>query len=163
FPARAAPDADEEIYRHQRDLPEDIKEEEVQRGKDPQHPGLQQQKEEQIFLQPQLDPPGVGDRQQAQQGREHDQGQAQSIHAEMVVNAEAGDQLPSSRNWNPPPILNKAVMNSERTNDASEAPRAIPFSNVSLVLDVNRMMIPPTRGRKMIRLSIASLQCQSAC
>ena len=74
-----------------------------------------------------------------------------------------GIQLPSSRNWNPPPILNNAVMNSERTNDASEAPRAIPFSNVSLVLDVNRMMIPPTRGRKMIRLSIASLQCQSAC
>src|SRR5437867_13308413 len=74
-----------------------------------------------------------------------------------------GIQLPSSTNWNPPPILNSAVMNSERTNDAREAPKAIHFSNVSLVLDVNKLMIPPTRGRKMIRLSIASLQYQSAC
>src|SRR2546430_17167187 len=64
-----------------------------------------------------------------------------------------GIQLPSSTNWKPPPTLNSADMNNERTKDDNQAPNAIPFNNVSLALEAKRMMLQPNRGREMIRLS----------
>src|SRR5256885_8577168 len=73
-----------------------------------------------------------------------------------------GIQLPSSTNWKPPPTLNSAVMNNERTKDDNEAPNAMPFNNVSLALEVKRMMIPPTRGRKMIILDRKSTRLNSS-
>ena len=52
--ARAAPDADEEVHRHQHDLPEHIEQEEVQGHEHAEHAGLQEEQEDVIFLLPVL-------------------------------------------------------------------------------------------------------------
>ena len=49
-PARAAPDADEKIHRHQANLPEDIEEEKIQSDEDAEHPGLEQEHEEEVLF-----------------------------------------------------------------------------------------------------------------
>src|SRR4030095_3482826 len=47
----AAPDTDQKIHRHQHHFPEHIKEEEIERDEDSQHPSLKQEEEDvELFL-----------------------------------------------------------------------------------------------------------------
>src|SRR5574337_180465 len=73
-----------------------------------------------------------------------------------------GIQLCCSTNCIPPPILYSTVTNTRRTVEPSEVPSATPFISASLAFEVKRMKIPPTNGRKMIRLSIVRLRLDSA-
>ena len=52
--ARTAPDADDEVHRHQHGFPEDEEQQEIERHEDAQHAGLQQEEERVVFLQPVL-------------------------------------------------------------------------------------------------------------
>ena len=51
----AAPDADQEVHRHQADLPEDVEQHEVQRDEDAEHAHFQQQEEDEVLLHPRVD------------------------------------------------------------------------------------------------------------
>src|SRR5580700_12202372 len=53
--ARAAPDTDEEVHRQQHDLPEHVKEEEIERDEDAHHPGDEQAVHGKIALELLLD------------------------------------------------------------------------------------------------------------
>ena len=53
--ARAAPDADQQIHRHEHGFPEDEEEEEIERHENAEHAGLQNQKPDVIFLDAILD------------------------------------------------------------------------------------------------------------
>src|SRR5437870_8690608 len=48
--ARASPNADQQVHRHEHGFPEDEKEKEIQRHENAEHAGLQHQKPDVVFL-----------------------------------------------------------------------------------------------------------------
>ncbi len=91
FPPRAAPDADQEVHRHEADLPEDVEKEEVERDEHAQHPHFEREEEGEVFLRPLVDDPRVDDRQRGQQCGQEDERYADAIDAEEVVDVERLD------------------------------------------------------------------------
>ena len=91
---RPAPDADDEVHRHQHHFPEDVEEEEVERAEDAQHPDFEEQEEDVVLLHPLLDRrPAAQDRDEAEQGRQDHQQQRHAVHAQLVLDAEGRDPL----------------------------------------------------------------------
>src|SRR5208283_5516200 len=92
LPALAAPDGDDEIHRHQHGLPENEEEQEIERHEDAQHGGLQEQEEGVVFLEAVLNSaPAREDGDQAEQGGEHHQEQAEAVDPQMVRCADGGN------------------------------------------------------------------------
>jgi hypothetical protein len=60
--ARTSPDPDQEVHRNEHDLPEDVEEEEIERGEDPDHSGLEQEEGDHVGLHPGRDGEGEEDR-----------------------------------------------------------------------------------------------------
>ena len=85
FFARATPDPDEKIHRQQHDFPENIEEEEVERNKDTEHAGDQQQKQNAVALYVLLDRPTGDHRQHANDSRQHHQWKADAVDAHEIV------------------------------------------------------------------------------
>ena len=92
--AVAAPDADQEIHRHQHHFPEHIEEEEIERHENAQHADLQQQEQNVIFLGANLDgAPGGKDRNSAEERRQDHQQEADAVDAQRVVRADGGNPV----------------------------------------------------------------------
>ncbi len=71
--ALAAPDADQEIHRHEHYFPENVEEDEVEGHENAEHAGLQQEKQDVIFFFAFFDcGPGRENRERAEDGGEHD-------------------------------------------------------------------------------------------
>ncbi len=91
--ARPAPDADEEVHRQQHHFPEDVKQEEVERQERAQHAGFEDQKQDAVAAHELVDLP-AGDHRQKTQGRgQQDEGHADAVGAEEVVDVEIPDPL----------------------------------------------------------------------
>ena len=93
FP-RAAPDADQEVHRHEHDFPEHIKEEEVERDENAEHAGLQHQHEDVILFHAVLD--GVPRRERCEgteQRRQQDEEQRDAVDTDVEVSAERLDPI----------------------------------------------------------------------
>jgi hypothetical protein len=91
FP-RAAPDADDEIHRHQHGFPEYEKQQQIERHEHAQHGRLQQQEQRVVFLQPDGDGVPTGkNRQEADERSEHHQQQAEPVDAQMVAGSDRGN------------------------------------------------------------------------
>ena len=91
-PIRAAPDADEEVHRHQHHFPEQEEEQEVERHERAEHPGLQDEQEDVVLLQALGDRgPRRQDRDEAHQRREQDQQDAEAVDAEKVLGPNRGN------------------------------------------------------------------------
>ena len=89
---RLAPDADQEVHRHQAHLPEHVEKDQVQRHEDAEHAHFEQQEEEEELPHPHLDRPRrVPQSQRRQEGGEEDHRDAQPIHAHVIVDVEHGD------------------------------------------------------------------------
>ena len=92
--ARAAPHPDDEVHRHQHELPENVEEEEIERDEDADHASLQQQEHRIVFLDAILHRrPGAEDRDEAHQRGEHQEQQADAIDADVIVRAERGNPI----------------------------------------------------------------------
>ena len=91
-PARAAPDSDQQIHRHQHGFPEDKEQEEVQRHEDAEHAGLQDQEPGIVFLDAILDPrPGREDRDGSEKRGQHDKQERDAINAKVIAGADGGN------------------------------------------------------------------------
>ena len=90
LPVLAAPDADDEHHRDERQLEEDVEEEEVERGEDAEHAGFQQQDQRVVAL---VRLPDVRPRREdddgPQQRREQQEQHVQPVHADVVVDIHA--------------------------------------------------------------------------
>ncbi len=89
---RLAPNPDQEVHRHEADLPEHVEEHEVERDKHAQHAHLEQEEQEEELAHPRLD--GAGGVPEAKRGQERGQeneGHAQAIHAHVEGDVERGD------------------------------------------------------------------------
>ncbi len=92
--ARAAPDADQQIHRHQHRFPENEEEEEIERHEDAHHSRLQHQKPDVIFLHPNLDGgPRRKNRDPTQQRGQHDQQKRNAVNAQVVTRANRGNPV----------------------------------------------------------------------
>ncbi len=88
----ATPDADDEVHRHQDDLPEDVEQEQVQGQEHAQHAHLEREEGDHVFLDARLDgPEGRQDADPGEQRGEDHQQQADAVHAHLVVDAEERD------------------------------------------------------------------------
>ena len=82
--ARSAPDADQEVHRHQGEFPEDVEQEQILRQEDTHHAHFEQQEEDHEVLDALFDRrPGGEDRDRRQEGGQQDQQDAQAIHAQV--------------------------------------------------------------------------------
>ena len=81
-----APDADQEVHRHERDFPEDVEQEEVDGDEDADEAEFQKDQQRKIFFHAMLDVlPGDDDADGGQESREQDQPQAESVDPNVVV------------------------------------------------------------------------------
>ena len=93
--SRPAPDADDEVHRHEHYLPEHVEEEEVQRAERADHPCLQQEQQNVVLLLPEIDcAEGRHDGDQSHECRQHDQQQGDAVDAEVVFDAQRRDPVP---------------------------------------------------------------------
>ena len=91
---RAAPNADDEIHRHQHDLPENIEEKQVNREEHAQHACLQQQEHGVILFDAVLNRrPGAENGQEPDDGRQHHQQQADAIQPQVIPRAQRRDPV----------------------------------------------------------------------
>ena len=91
-PARAAPDSDQQIHRHQHGFPEDEEQEEVQRHEDAEHAGLQHQEPRVVFLDAGIDRgPGGEDCDDSEERGQHDEQERDAINAEVIAGANGGN------------------------------------------------------------------------
>ena len=87
-----APDADEEIHRHEHRVPEDVEEEEVERDEDAHHRALEQQHEDAERLGLLVDRlPRAEQRERRQEACQNEQQQADAVDADEVLDAERRD------------------------------------------------------------------------
>src|SRR5205085_6958305 len=90
----AAPDADEEVHRHKRDLEEEEEEEQVCRGEDAEHGCLQQKQKDVVFLLSLLDVlPRRERRNRPQKRRQEYEQHGDAVHAHLVASADDGHPL----------------------------------------------------------------------
>jgi hypothetical protein len=87
-PARPAPDADDEVHRHEHELPEDVEEEEVERDERAEHARFQHQHEEEVLLHALLH---VAEREEdddrREEGRKQHEEEAHAVDADHVLDA----------------------------------------------------------------------------
>ncbi len=87
LPLGAAPDADQEVERDERQLEEDIEQEQVTGTEDPEHRPVEQKHQGVVFAMARLDPAEAApDRQWRQQGGQQQQRHADSVDPEFVLN-----------------------------------------------------------------------------
>src|SRR6202521_3887563 len=92
--ARTAPDANQQIHRHQHRFPENEEKEKIERHEDAEHPRLQHQEPDVIFLHPYLDGgPRRKNRDPSEQRGQHDQQNRDAVNAEVVTRANRGDPV----------------------------------------------------------------------
>jgi hypothetical protein len=91
--ARPAPDADQEVHRQQGDFEEHVEQKEVERQEHAQDARLQEQEQGHVALGHLLDVPGGDAAQQADEGREDDQREAEPVDAHLVLDVERGDPV----------------------------------------------------------------------
>ncbi len=92
--ARAAPDADQQVHRHQHGFPEDEEQEHVVGHEDPEHARLQYQEPDVIFFDAVLNGvPRRQDRNGPQQGGQHDQQERNAVDADHVTRANGRDPI----------------------------------------------------------------------
>ena len=92
--ARPAPDADQQIHRHQHGFPEHEEQEEVVGHEDAEHAGLQQQEPGVVLFGAVLNGfPRRQDRDRTQQRRQHDQQKRNAVDADHVARADRGDPV----------------------------------------------------------------------
>ncbi len=92
--ARAAPDADEEVHRHEHHFPEHVEQEEVERAEDADHPRLEEEEERVVLLLALRDRRERRvDGDEGEERREEDQERRDAVHAERVLRAEGGDPV----------------------------------------------------------------------
>ncbi len=87
-PAISAPDSDEEVHRNQHDFPEHVEQKQVQRAENTDHPGLQQQHEDEVFLRAFSNGPRRQHGQRRENRRQQNQEQADAIHTHVITDAE---------------------------------------------------------------------------
>ena len=91
---RAAPDPDDQVHRDEHDLPEDVEEERVEGEEHAQHPDLEDQERDHVFLDPGLDRGEAREDADPRQGRrQDDEGERQPVDAELVLDAEERDPV----------------------------------------------------------------------
>ena len=84
----AAEDSDQKIHRNQGRFPEDVKEKQVERQENADHPGFQNQHEQQVFLETVPDRRPRGERTRGARNVVRQTGiKADSVHAEMIVDS----------------------------------------------------------------------------
>src|ERR1041384_7057089 len=98
FLFRAAPDANQEIHRDQRDFPEHVEQEKVERNKKTQHAGFQEKEPEEILLGAFVDAIGGDNGDQAEKRGQQHQRYRKPVNPQVVVDIESG---------NPAHLLNK--------------------------------------------------------
>src|SRR5258708_7671010 len=92
--AGTTPDADQQIHRHQHRFPENEEEEKIERHENAEHPRLQYQEPDVIFLHPNLDGgPRRKNRDPSEQGGQHDQQKRDAVNAEVIARANRGDPV----------------------------------------------------------------------
>src|ERR1051326_3201257 len=92
--SRAAPHADDEVHRHQHELPENVEEEEIERNENADHARLQEQEHGVILFDALLNgAPATQDGYEAHQGGEHQEEHADAIDADVIVSAERRDPI----------------------------------------------------------------------
>ena len=102
-PVRAAPDPDDQVHRDEDDLPEDVEQERVEREEDADHPDLEDEERDHVFLDPRLDRLEAGqDRDPRQRRRQHDERDRQPVRAELVLDPEVRDPVDPSRRTGSP-------------------------------------------------------------
>ena len=85
--AVVAPDADQEVHRHQHDFPEHVEQEQIPGGENADQPEFQQQqKREELFDAVVDGVPRKQNRDRRQERGKNDQPQAQAIDADVIVN-----------------------------------------------------------------------------
>ena len=87
-----APDADQEVHRHQHRVPEDVEEEQIERDEDADHRALEQQQEDAErpgLLAHRL--PRAEQRERRQEAGEDDEQQADAVDADGILDAERRD------------------------------------------------------------------------
>ncbi len=94
-PALVAPDADQEVHRHQHELPEEVEQEEVQGQEHAHHPGQDPEEVEVEEAHPVVDlAPGAPHGEDPQDRRQEDQDQGEAVHRQGEGDAEPGDPVP---------------------------------------------------------------------
>ncbi len=89
-----APDGDDEVHRHQDQLPEDEEQEEVQGHEDAEHGHLEDQEVGVVFLEPVGDgAPTAQDGNEAEQAGEDHEEQAEAVDAEVIAGADGRDPV----------------------------------------------------------------------
>ncbi len=118
----AAPDADDEVHRHQHDFPEDVEQEEVQGQEDAQHAHFEDEEGDHVLLHPLLDGPEAGqDADPRQERRQHHQQQADAIHAELELDAEGGHPGGRGDEAEPAGVRRRAVETGHQEEREGEA------------------------------------------
>ncbi len=91
-PVGAAPDPDDQVHRDEHDLPEDVEQEGVEGEEHADHPDLEDEERDHVFLDPDLDRPEAREQGDPRQGRgQDDQRHRQAVGAQLVLDAEVGD------------------------------------------------------------------------
>ena len=86
------PDADDQIHRHEHDLPEDVEEEEVERQEDAEHPGLEDKEADEVFLHAGLNRTEAReDTDPTQQRRQDNECAREPVNAKVIGDAERWD------------------------------------------------------------------------
>ena len=91
-PVGAAPDADDQVHRDQDDLPEDVEQEHVQGDEHADHPDLEDEERDHVFLDPGLDRlEARQDRDPRQGGRQDHERHGQAVRTDDVADPEVRD------------------------------------------------------------------------
>src|SRR5258708_32765127 len=90
--AVATPDGDEEIHGDEHHFPENVEEEEIKRNEDADHAGLEEEKQNVVFLGAEMNgAPEREDGNHAEECRDNDEQQADAVNAEKIFGANEGD------------------------------------------------------------------------
>ena len=86
------PDADDQIHRHEHNLPEDVEEEEVERQEDTEHPGLEDKEADEVFLHAGLNRTKAReDADPTQQRRQDNECAREPVNTKVIGDAERWD------------------------------------------------------------------------
>ena len=91
-PLRTTPDADDQVHRHEDDLPEDVEEEEVEREEDTEHSCLKDQEADEVLLHARLDwTEAREDADPAEQRGQHNECGREAVYAKVISDPECGN------------------------------------------------------------------------
>ena len=163
FLARPAPDSDQEVHGHEHDFPEHVEQEEIKGHKYAEHAGFKQEKESEIGPGPLRNAPGGDQADRGQKGREHDEGNTQSVHSHVVSDSHGGNPLPEEFKLETCPAgmeihqhANRQCERRERCNQGRD------FGNRSLISSRQKQNDdgPGQRGEHQVRQQV--IHCERA-